>query len=337
MRIAVDAMGGDAAPSVVVEGALLASRQLKGHNVILVGDEANIKRHFSALGGIDAGIEIVHAPEVVDMHESPIEAVRKKRDASICVAAELVKQGRADALVSAGSTGASVAASCLKFGFLPGVRRAGIAAPMPTRPGKVCVLIDAGANMAPTPTHLLQYGIMAEVYSKIAFDVEAPIVGLLNVGQEDAKGHSLAKEAFALLKDSHLDFCGNVEGGDIFQGKCDIVVCEGFAGNAILKAAEGLAEAMLDHIRTELRMTIRRRVGAVLCKTAFAAVKSRTDCSEYGGAPLLGVNGITIISHGGANARTIFNGIRVAGRLAEMDLNTRIINEVEATIAQRSE
>ncbi|NQT21558.1 MAG: phosphate acyltransferase PlsX [Planctomycetes bacterium] len=336
MRIAVDAMGGDAAPSVVVEGALLASRYLKDHKVILVGDEVDLKRRCALLGGRGAGIEIVHAPEVVDMHEPPIEAVRKKRGASICAAAELVKEGRADALVSAGNTGAAVAASCLKFGFLPGVRRAGIAAPMPTRQGKVCVLIDAGANMAPTPTHLLHYGIMAEIYSKIAFDVEAPRVGLLNVGAEDAKGHSLAKEAFALLRDSHLDFRGNVEGGDIFEGRCNIVVCEGFAGNAILKAAEGIAQTMLDHIRTELKMTIRRRVGAVLCKTAFAAVKSRIDCSEYGGAPLLGVNGITIISHGGADAKAIFNGIRVAGRLAKMDLNTRIINEIEATIVQGS-
>jgi len=336
MRIAVDAMGGDAAPSVVVEGVLLASRYLKGHRVILVGDESKIKHCFSALGAYPPAIEIVHAPEVVAMQEPPVEAMRRKRNCSIRAAAELVKEGRADALISAGSTGASVAASCLNFGLLPGVRKAGIAAPMPTRQGGVSVLIDAGANMAPTPADLLQYGIMADTYSKIVFDVRSPRIGLLNVGEEDAKGNILAKEALALFKESNLNFCGNVEGSDIFEGTCDIVVCDGFAGNAILKAAEGLAETMLDQILGELRMTIRRRIGAVLCKTAFKAVKSRMDCSEYGGAPLLGVNGITIISHGGANARAIFNGIRVAARLAEMKLNARIIEEVEAAIAQRS-
>ena len=337
MRIAVDAMGGDAAPSVVVEGALLASRYLKGHKVILVGDEGKIKRLFSALGTFPPTIEIVHAPEVVGMHEPPVEAMRRKRNSSIRVAAELVKEGRADALISAGSTGASVAASCLKFGLLPGVRKSGIAAPMPTRQGGVSVLIDAGANMVPTPADLLQYGIMADTYAKIVLEVKSPRIGLLNVGEEDAKGNSLAKEALALFKSSGLNFCGNVEGGDIFEGTCDIVVCEGFVGNAILKAAEGLAETMLDQILEELRMTLRRRVGAVLCKTAFRAVKSRVDCSEYGGAPLLGVNGIAIISHGGANARAIFNGIRVAARLAEMNLNARIIEEVGAAITQRSE
>jgi len=337
MRIAVDAMGGDAAPSVVVEGALLASRYLKPHAVILVGDEQEIKRQFSIFGYHGTGLEIVHAPEVVGMHEQPAEALRHKRHSSIRVAAEIVKEGRADALISAGSTGAAVGASCITFGLLPGVRKAGIAAPMPTRHGGVCVLIDAGANMAPTPAHLLQYGLMAEIYSKIAFDVKAPRVGLLNVGEEDAKGNLLAKEAYALLKESELNFCGNVEGRDVFEGTCDIMVCDGFVGNALLKAAEGLAETMLDLLRTELQKTIRRRIGAALCKTAFRSIKSRMDCSEYGGAPLLGVNGITIISHGGANARAIFNGIRVAARLAEMGLNRRIIEEVAAAVKGRGE
>jgi len=336
MRIAVDAMGGDIGPSVVVEGALLASRSLRGHQVILVGDKGEIKHQFSVFGIEPVGIEIVHAPEVVGMHEPPVESTRRKRNSSIRVAADLVKKGCADALISAGNTGAAVAASCLKLGLLPGVRKAGIAAPMPTRKGGVCVLIDAGANMAPTAADLLQYGIMAETYCKVAFDVESPIIGLLNVGEEDAKGNSLAMEALALFKESHLNFCGNVEGRDVFEGTCDIVVSDGFAGNAILKASEGLAETMLDQMLSELRMTLRRRIGALLCKTAIKAVKSRLDCSEYGGAPLLGVNGITIISHGGANARAIFNGIRVAARLAEMDLNTRITEQVQSAIAQRS-
>lgn len=332
MRIAVDAMGGDAAPSVVVEGALLASRYLKAHSVILVGDEGQIKEQFSIHGYYGTGIEIAHAPEVVGMHEHPVEAMRRKRGSSIRVAAEIVKDGRADAMISAGNTGAAVAASTIMFGMLPGLRKAGIAAPMPTRNGKVCVLIDAGANMATTPFHLLQYGIMADIYSKIVFNNESPRVGLLNVGEEDAKGNVLAKEAYALFKGSRLNFCGNVEGRDIFEGTCDIVVCEGFVGNSLLKAAEGLAEAMLDLLSTELHKTIRRRVGAALCKTAFRAVKSRMDCSEYGGAPLLGVNGISIISHGASDARAVFNGIRVAAKLAEMNLNARIIEQVGATV-----
>jgi len=336
MRIAVDAMGGDAAPAIVVEGAVEASRQLRGHRIILVGDEARIKHLLAQLAYHSTTIDIVHAPDAIGMHEKPVEAMRRKRRTSIAVAAELVRDGRADALVSAGNTGAAVAASWFTFGTLPGIRKAGIAAPMPTRSGGVCVVIDAGANMAPTPANLLQYALMAEVYAKIAFDVQSPTVGLLNVGEEDAKGNTLAQDSFALLRESHLNFIGNVEGGDIFEGACDIVVCDGFAGNAILKASEGLAATMLAQLHAELRKTLRRRFGAALCSSAFKAVKSRMDCSEYGGAPLLGVNGITIISHGGANARAIFNGIRVAARLADMDLNNRIINEVEAVLVGRS-
>jgi len=335
MRIAVDAMGGDAAPSVVVEGAVYASRFLKQHKVILVGDEEQIRRLFQMFGG-GLGLDVVHAPEVISMEDSPIGAIRRKRNSSVCVAAELVHEGKADAMVSAGSTGAAVAASCLTFGYLPGIRRAGIAAPLPTRTGGVCVLVDAGANMAPTPLHLLQYATMASVYCRAAFDIRSPRVGVLNVGEEDVKGNSLAREANVLFKETNLNFAGNVEGRDIFEGTCDIVVCDGFVGNVLLKAAEGLAETMLHLIGSELRRTIRRRVGAVLCKTAFRRVKSRMDCSEYGGAPLLGVNGVSIISHGGANARAIFNGIRVAARLAEMDLNKRIIEEVEASVKEGS-
>ena len=332
MRIAADAMGGDSAPSVVVEAALLAARYFKSHHVILVGDEKQIREQFAVFGYRGTGIEIVHAPDVVGMHEHPVEAMRRKRRSSIRVAAELVKDGQADALVSAGSTGAAVAASTIMYGMLPGVRKAGIAAPMPTRNDGVCVLIDAGANMATTPAHLLQYGLMAAIYSRIAFDVQSPRVGLLNVGEEDAKGTVLAKQTYALLKESPLNFCGNVEGRDIFEGTCDIVVCDGFVGNSILKASEGLAEAVIHLLGTELRKTIRRRIGAALCKTAFMAIKGRMDCSEYGGAPLLGVNGITIISHGASNARAVFNGIKVASRLAEMNLNTKIIDEVEAAM-----
>jgi len=332
MRIAVDAMGGDDAPAVVVEGAVAASRQLRGHRIILVGDEARISYHLAEFGYHGTNIDMVHAPDAVGMHEKPVEAMRRKRRTSVAVAAELVHEGHADALVSAGNTGAAVAASWLTFGTLPGIRKAGIAAPMPTRTGGVCVVIDAGANMAPTPTNLLQYGLMADIYAKIAFNIQAPTVGLLNVGEEDAKGNNLAQEAFALLKESHLNFIGNVEGNDIFHGACDIVVCDGFAGNAILKAAEGLAQTMLAHLKTELGKTIRRRVGAALCRTAFKAVASRMDCSEYGGAPLLGVNGITIIAHGAANARAVFSGISVAVRLAEMNLNRRITDEAEAVL-----
>jgi len=248
------------------------------------------------------------------------------------VAVELVKYGRADAVISAGSTGAAVAASCIELGLLPGIRKPGIAAPMPTRLGGVCVLIDAGANMAPAPAHLLQYAIMANDYCKIAFDIQSPRIGLLNVGEEDAKGNVLVKETHALLREAELNFVGNVEGRDVFEGTCDIVVCDGFVGNSILKAAEGVSEAIIHLLRTELHRNVFRRLGGLLCKSAFRFVKNRMDCCEYGGAPLLGVNGVSIISHGGSNGRAIFNAIRVAGRLAEMDLNTRIVDEVAAAI-----
>jgi len=332
MRIAVDAMGCDAGPAVLIDGALEASRLLKPHKVVLVGDEKIIQEHLLACGYRGTNFEIVHAPEVIGMHEKPMEALRRKKRSSVRVAAELVKERRADAMISAGNTGAAVAASWLSLGFLPGVRRAGIATPLPTSQGGVCVLIDAGANMSPAPVHLLQYAVMAQAYSKIAFKVERPRVGLLNVGEEDAKGNVLARETYNLLKNSQLDFCGNVEGRDIFEGTCDIVVCDGFVGNALLKASEGLAETVLEHLRTELSKTIRRRLGAFLCRNAFRGIKSKLDCSEYGGAPLLGVNGITIISHGGSNAKAVLNAVRLAARLGEMALNDMIMEGIRAAV-----
>lgn len=328
MKVAVDAMGGDKAPYEVVKGSVLAAQQFQDSEILLVGDEKAIQRELEACRPIPKNISTHHAAQVVGMDDPATYSIRQKTNSSITRSVELVAKGEATAVVSAGHTGATVAASTLHLRMLKGVRRPGIAAPFPTRSG-LCLVIDVGANIACKPIHLYQYGVMSTIYSKGIFGLKAPRVGLLNIGEEDAKGNDLAKETFALLSNSPLNFVGNVEGREIFDGKADIVVCEGFVGNVMLKFAEGLATGLLSTIKAEAMKSFWSKLGLFLCKPAIAPLKAKMDFTEYGGVPLLGVNGVCIICHGRSDSKAIFNAIRVALQLSKNKVNEHIVSELE--------
>lgn len=321
MRIAVDAMGGDFAPGALVEGAVRAVRELDHlEQVILVGQESVLKAELAKHGPASPKLVIHHCSEVVEMGESPAVAVRRKKDSSINVSVDLVKQGKADALFSAGSTGAQVAASTLKLRTLDGVQRPAIAAVIPT-PTKPFILVDAGGNTDCTASMLLEFAVMGMVYSREILGVASPRVGLMSVGEEDAKGNALTKDTFTLLSQSGLNFAGNIEGHDLFEGEIDVVVCDGFVGNVILKTCESLAHAIGVWLKQEFKANPFRMVAASCLKGAFADMKKRTDPSAYGGAPLLGVNGVSIIGHGSSNATAVFNGIRVSAETVSHQVN----------------
>ena len=329
MRIAVDAMGGDAAPVEIVKGAVAAARFYTDHEMILVGDQDRIQSELAACGGATIGnISIVHASQVVDMNESATVAVRKKVDSSITRGVKLVAEKAADAVVSAGNTGATVAASSLFLRTLEHVKRPGIAVSIPTFHG-ACMVIDAGANIQCKPSHLMQYGVMASVFCKYVLNIENPRVGLLNIGEEDAKGNELVKETFALLSKTSLNFVGNAEGRDVFDGKFDIVVCEGFVGNVLLKFAEGLSISMLAAFASEANKSVLTRLGSWLCKPVRKHLYSKMDYTEYGGVPLLGIDGISIISHGRSDSKTIQNAIREAIQFGKYEVNKHINSELE--------
>ena len=328
MRIAVDAMGGDFAPREVVAGALQAVRGVPGiERLLLVGREEAIREVWPAGVPVEAPIEIVHASEVVDMSDSPATAVRRKRDSSISRAVDLVKQGQADAIFSAGSTGAAVAAAQLKLRTLPGVTRPAIATVMPG-PKSPWVLLDAGATTDCSPEMLFQFAVMGTVYAHEILRIPGPSVGLMSIGGEDSKGNEITKEAFALLKGSKLNFRGNVEGHDLFSGRVDVVVCDGFVGNVVLKTSESVAHFIGGRLKEELTRNPVRTLGALLVKPGLNAIRHQSDPSNYGGAPLLGVNGITIIGHGASNARAVFNGIRVAAEAVSHGVNRLIMDGV---------
>ncbi len=329
-KIAVDAMGSDYAPTSEVEGALQAARELRVR-VILVGQEERIKeelqRHYEpSLRRLP--IEIVNATEVIGMQEPVASAVRRKRDSSIRVAARLVREGYAQGVVSAGNTGAVMATSKLVLGTLPSVDRPALAAVVPTLKGSSTVLLDVGANSECKPEHLKQFAIMGSIYSRNILGVRYPRVGLMSIGEEEIKGTDLTKETARLLKNAPIHFIGNVEGRDIYTGEVDVIVCDGFTGNVILKTSEGLIEAVLGLLKTELGQTILTQLGAILSRTAFRSVKKRLDYSEFGGAPLLGTKQICVICHGRSNARAIRNAIRVAKEFYEGRLNERIESEL---------
>lgn len=328
MNVAVDAMGGDKAPHEIVKGAILAAQQFSDSGILLVGDEKAIRQELDSYRIIPKNITIHHTTQVVSMHDPATYSIRQKPNSSITRSVELVANGKADAVVSAGHTGAAVAAATLYLRTLKGVRRPGIAAPFPTRHG-TCLIIDVGANIACKPTHLFQYGVMAAICSKYLFDVENPRVGLLNIGEEDAKGNDLAKETFSLLSNSHVNFVGNVEGREIFDGKADVVVCEGFVGNVILKFGEGLAMSLLSAIKEEAMKSFWAKLGLLLCKPAFGPLKAKMDFAEYGGVPLLGINGVCIICHGRSDSRAIQNAIRVALQLSKNKVGEHIVSELE--------
>ncbi|MHC4883744.1 MAG: phosphate acyltransferase PlsX [Planctomycetota bacterium] len=325
MRLAIDAMGNDNGFPPILEGVSRYLKQDPESTVLLVGREEEIRPSLAEFG-LQEGhrVEIVHASEVIEM-EDKLPALREKPDASITRLVKLVKDGDADAMVALGNTMAAVASTRLGLRHLEGVHRAGIAVPMPSKHG-VTVVIDMGANVNVKPKHLYTYGIMASAYCKLVLHEDNPRVGLLNVGEEDAKGNDVVREAFGLLKDAPINFIGNVEGGDVFSGTCDVVVCDGFVGNAILKASEKLADAFTSILKEGLLSSWRNRLGALLAKPALMELKRRANDEDYGGAPLLGVNGICIIGHGRSNPTAVMNALRVAHESVRVELN-RVIHD----------
>jgi glycerol-3-phosphate acyltransferase PlsX len=330
MRIALDAMGGDYAPQNIVEGAVLALREYSGiKKLLLTGDENRVRSELQRLGCSDPRIQIVHTTQVVEMGEPAVESVRRKKDSSLCRAVDLVKEGQADAVVSAGHTGAMVAATTIKLRTLEGVERPGIASYLPTETN-VCVLIDAGANVDARPEHLLQYAIMGTVLSKHVLGFQNPAVGLMSIGGEDAKGSEFTKKIFKLLRASKLNFRGNVEGHDLFENPVEVVLCDGFTGNVVLKTAEATANAVFHWLKRELYRNPLRKFGAFLAKDAFLAIREKTNYEFYGGSPLLGVNGIAIIAHGASSALAIKNALRVAMESIQQQINPRIVEAIKA-------
>ncbi len=325
IKIAVDGMGSDNSPRSEVEGAVQAARDYDVH-IILVGKEQVLGPLLkSQARGLN--IELRHASEVIAMDEQPTAALRKKKDSSIRVAAELVHQGLASGLVSAGNTGAVMAISKMVIGTVPGVDRPALATVLPTLRGHA-VLLDVGANVACKPHHLLQFAVMGHLFSKKIVGVSTPRVGLMSVGEEESKGNDLTKEVHKALKEIRLNFIGNVEGRDIYNGRADVIVCDGFTGNVALKTSEGLIEAVLQLLKQELSRNLKAKVGALLSQQSFKRLKKRLDYAEYGGAPLLGLRGVSIICHGRSNSNAIKNAIRVAKEFAENQVNTNLEEEL---------
>jgi phosphate acyltransferase len=329
MKIALDAMGGDFGPPNLVGGATLALREYSQiKKLYLVGDTPKIEAELTKLGCTDSRVEIVHATQVVDMSDRAWSAVRRKKDSSVSRAVDLVKHGQANALVSAGHTGAAVAASMIKLRTLPGIDRPGIAAVLPTETN-VFVLMDAGANIDARPEHLLQYAFMGSVYSSHVLGYKNPTVGLISLGEEDVKGNEMTKEVFKMLKKSSLNFVGNIEGRHLFEDPVEVVVCDGFVGNVILKTCESISVAIFQWLKHELSRTTMRKLGAFLARESFRTIRDKTNYEEYGGSPLLGVNGICIIAHGSSSPLAIKNALRVAAESIEHQVNPHIIEEVQ--------
>jgi glycerol-3-phosphate acyltransferase PlsX len=323
MKIVVDAMGGDHAPDVVIEGSLAALKEYEVE-IVLVGDQPKIEALLKKAKYIGNRISIQHTTETIEMSESAANSVRRKRNSSIVVGLNMVKEGKADAFFSAGNTGAVVCAATLELRLLPGIERAGIAVVAPTLKGN-SLIIDVGANIDPKPTQLLQYGIMADAYCKNILNKPNPAVGLLNIGEEEKKGTEFIREAYELLGKSKLNFIGNVEGKDLFSGKCDIIICDGFVGNVALKVSESAAEAMQTFLKRHLLSNIWGKVGLIFMMPSLKRFKKDIDYAEYGGALLLGVNGVVIIGHGRSSIRAIKNAIRVAKEEVERQVNTQIL------------
>jgi glycerol-3-phosphate acyltransferase PlsX len=315
--IALDGMGGDHAPDVVVEGAVLAAREL-GVRILLVGPQRELETKLGKDGGA-LPIEVVNATQVIEMDEHPANAVRQKPDSSMVVGVRLVREGRAQAFVSAGNTGAVMAAGLFELRRIRGVDRPALAAVFPTRKGGTLV-IDVGANADCKPEYLAQFGLMGSVYMERVFGVRTPRVGLLSNGEEETKGSALVQAAHPLLRTLPINFVGNVEGKEIPSGEVDVVVCDGFAGNVVLKLAEGLASTITGMIREEINASLVSKLFAVGVLPAFRRVRKRLDYAEYGGAPLLGLNGVCIVAHGRSNAMAIKNAVRVASQAVEHDV-----------------
>jgi glycerol-3-phosphate acyltransferase PlsX len=325
--IALDAMGSDKAPKPEIEGALQAARH-HGARVLLVGPEQSLKAELARYPGARRlAIDVVHASEVIAMDDK-VEAIRAKRDSSIRVGLRLVRDGRADGFVTAGNTGAAMATARMVLGALPGVDRPALAAAFPTVLNTAAVLLDVGANVDCDPINLQQFAVMGDIYCRAIFGMKRPRVGLLSIGEEESKGNELTREAFKLMKQLPLNFVGNVEGRDLYLGQVDVIVADGFVGNVALKTSEGVARLVRAVLKETLKSTITRQVGALLSRNAFSDFKKRLDHTEYGGAPLLGVKGVCIITHGSSNTNAIKNAIRVASEFAEGQVNETIAREL---------
>ena len=316
-RLAVDAMGGDFGPHVVVPGAVQAARRNQ-FDLLLVGNEPVIAAELSKLDTRGIVVRVVHATQVADMHDKPSEALRKKKDSSIQVCCNLVRNAEAEGLVSAGNTGVVLACSLFTLGRLDGVDRPALATILPTEHSP-SVLVDAGANVDVKPVNLMQFGIMADVLARVLLRCPEPRVALLSNGEEEGKGNQLVKEAFELFKQSSLHFVGNIEGRDLFTGEVDVVVCDGFVGNVVIKLAEGLASSMGRLLKGELRRGFFSKIGTTLALSALKRFSRLMDYSEYGGAPLLGLKGTVIVSHGASNQKAIANAVEMGGNLVRMD------------------
>lgn len=335
MRIAIDAMGGDNAPKAVVEGCINAANEYE-IEIYLVGKETEVNKYLNDVKPSKGKIHIVNANEIITGEDAPVQAIKRKKESSMVIGLEMVKEGKCDAFLSAGNTGAFLAGSLLKVGRIKGIDRPALAPLLPTEKG-VCMLIDAGANMDCKPKNLLQFAIMGSIYMEKVEGINSPKVGLLNVGTEETKGNDLTKQSYVLLKNSNLNFIGNIEARDIFTGICDVIVCDGFAGNIVLKNTEGLASTIMGLLKEELMKTTISKFGALLLKNSFRNFKKRFDYKEYGGAPFLGIDGIMIKAHGSSDSKAIFNAIRQAKLLYDnkcidriiMDLKDNEVNEVE--------
>lgn len=322
MRIAVDAMGGDHAPRVNVDGAVAAAREF-GIASLLVGKRAELEPLLADSGYTGSDIELVDASEVVTFDDPATAAIRKKRNSSIRIAANCVRDGRAQGLVSAGHTGAAMVSAKMVIGSIEGVDRPALATVLPNLTGH-CLLLDVGANPDLKTPHFREFAVMGSIYAELVFGKKSPSIGLMSIGEEDSKGNEQSKEAFKALKETGLNFIGNVEGRDVFNGKVDVIVTDGFTGNVILKVSEALAEMVENMLREEIKRTLQASVGFLLSKSAFRRFKQRIDYSEYGGAPLLGVKGCVIICHGRSSAKAIKNAIRFAAEFSRQSLAERI-------------
>jgi phosphate acyltransferase len=326
VRIAVDAMGGDNAPQVNVDGAIAAAREF-GISTLLVGRTAELTPMLMDSGYRGGDIHILDAPEVVTMDEHPVAALRKKRNSSIRVAANCVRDGRAEGLVSAGNTGAAMVAAKMVIGTIEGVDRPALATVLPNLTGH-CLLLDVGANPEAKTQHFKEFAVMGSIYGQLVFGKPSPTIGLMSIGEEDTKGSDRTKEAFKSLKETGLNFIGNVEGRDVFNGRVDVIVTDGFTGNVILKVSESLSEMVEQLLREEIKRTLKASVGFLLSRSAFRRFKTRLDYSEYGGAPLLGVKGCVIICHGRSSAKAVKNAIRLAAEFSRQNLAQKIQSSI---------
>ncbi len=327
MKLAIDAMGGDFAPQNIVAGAMAALRD-NSHitKLYLVGDQPRVETELRKLGASNNRLELVHASEVIEMDDPPVQSVRRKKDSSMGRAIDIVKRGEADAVVSAGNTGALLTASHLKLRTLQGVDRPGLAVLLPA-PENVFVLMDAGANLEPHPSNLVQYAIMGSMYSRQILGYERPRVAVLSIGTEEMKGNELTLEAHRLLKQTDLNFVGNIDAHDLFSNHADVIVTDAFVGNAVLKACESTARLVSSWLKDEIKKNPLRMLGALLANGAFQALKRKADPDEYGGAVLLGINGICIKAHGASSPKAVKNAIRVATEFVECQFNEHIIEE----------